>query len=702
MANTPNHAPRTLDGSPSDEARSLYSVDGLSAWRQAEYNVLDQMRANAGFDISNAQYVKDFSDGIENRLDAYLQAQGLDSSDPNYVEIRAMYRDVGVDKINSDVWGNSPASRGIDANDHKSQRDVFNERTRNWQAANPANSQDSDHQTGTTREVSDIRKDLEAARDSWSTISAKVQGRSINFKKIHGHNDARDHYNALVQELGRAELADAVSDQNLSEQDKNAKVIAWLLDEQNKLREQTIEKLGNTKVGKFVKYMNSGSKLQRVGKGILLGGVAGLAGGVAAGAVGAGLLATGIVGASRFVRGYATHDKRGVGSLEDGSVDKTSIVKSIQSGGEDIVGSASEHFNKMFAKDTKREQNKRKIALAMGVGSVAVGATLGYVGHAGLEKWRDFRINKTHLIENRLGIGDENDAPEDQSSDSESGWKGSLVGVIDRADGSGSSAGEAGPSVGGLGDVDTKTEVLDLSSTFAVEAGNGYTHEIVQLAHANGIDLKPGDAWEIHKELVDKVGADYIDLNDFSGSDTYSMGDSKYEVGISSPSDNAQWSSEAQTLLQEKFNSIKNPSITLDNTLDDIDTTVDNTPNTIDVTASAEDMVRQSDLKGVEYAARMSFPDWQDMKSDFHSFLSYLQTGNIAGLNNDEGLQDSLEFFKADLINLVYPGTETNFMWRDTVNGRWVVNDMPEGSSIPEGMIDILGRYKQTLYALAA
>lgn len=47
---------------------------------------------------------------------------------------------------------------------------------------------------------------------------------------------------------------------------------------------------------------------------------------------------------------------------------------------------------------------------------------------------------------------------------------------------------------------------------FDIESGNGYTNELMQFAQANGHELSPQQAWDLHQNLVGKFGGDYIDI----------------------------------------------------------------------------------------------------------------------------------------------------------------------------------------------
>ncbi len=395
---THNHQPTTAP-ELSPEARSLFSISKVNEWRTRQYGILSGLRANS-VSVMDTQYVDDFTASIDSTLDDYLAEQGIDSNSPSYTEIRELYRTASVDRISENEWGNSPASRGVDPNDHRSQRDVFAERITARLGTAPSTAPDQDSENEGRPELTDemldeahlenARFDVNGAREQWATASAKRQGRAFSLKDK-ARDEIRDDYHAKVQKLGILELDGQIADTDDATA-KNAKVITFLFDEQKKLRELTTEKLKGTKVGKFVAFMNKGSLAQRIAKGVGLGFIAGGVGAVGgaligAAGIGAGVAAAVAAGASRFVRGYSSNDRhRGMQTAEEAlgangseiGTDALDTTVSLTDRLDDIAGT----MNDVFEDDTVAEQNKRKKALTWGLGSVAVGAGLGYaLGH---------------------------------------------------------------------------------------------------------------------------------------------------------------------------------------------------------------------------------------------------------------------------------------------------------------------------------
>lgn len=71
---------------------------------------------------------------------------------------------------------------------------------------------------------------------------------------------------------------------------------------------------------------------------------------------------------------------------------------------------------------------------------------------------------------------------------------------------------------------------------FTVEAGSGYTKELMQFAQANGHNLSPSQAFQLHEHLMSKFGTDYINISG-PGSDIYTQAG---DVRLSSPGQ-AEW-----------------------------------------------------------------------------------------------------------------------------------------------------------------
>lgn len=152
--------------------------------------------------------------------------------------------------------------------------------------------------------------------------------------------------------------------------------------------------------------------------------------------------------------------------------------------------------------------------------------------------------------------------------------------------------------------------------------------------------------------------------------------------------------------------------ITTDNpaTVDSPSTPQDvaNTPDWAhDTSLSDNQILDKADLEGLDtYVQEMTgnglATDWTDLKTDSDTIARLLQSGDIDAINQNNGLQDTLNYMHYDFNGIVYPGTNAEIITRDITGGRWVFNTPPSGAEIPKEVLDIVNNYKQTLYALAA
>lgn len=509
MTNNPNHAPTTVEATPaSPEARGLYSIDMVNEWRSSESSRLGGLRTDSiesgAFDDS---YVTSYIEAIEDKLDEFLAAKGVTPDDPEYATLRQLYRDANIDRFNDNAWGNSPASRGVDANDTKSQSDKVEEIIRQWHDEQAEVAED-DEEEDTERTADVIRAELDEARDAWSSMQAKRQGRMWD-RRIEGYNATKERYETLLRELGSRTLEGTITDDNLSDAEKNAAVLAYIFDEQNNLRAKTKEKVKNTRASRFIEkfggWLSRGNNWVRFGKGAAVGLGAGLIGagvGLLAGAAGIGAAVAGastmvITGAARFTRLYAKSDAvagRGMNEMD------AAVLTGWRDGvndqeGDDIITKAVALSNQQFEDDTRKEQGKRRKTTATAMGGMAVGAALGVGGGLLLD-----HLGVSDFVHDRIKI-----------------WGGDHD--VDGSNG-GSGGGGGGGGAETTEDVDWTTPALP-NESFYVDYGHGYTHELVDLATANGQQLSGKDAWDLHLHLVDKFGPDYINIANSGGSDIY-------------------------------------------------------------------------------------------------------------------------------------------------------------------------------------
>lgn len=689
--------------------RDLLSVERADEWRSMQYGVLANMRAKSQY--NDDSYVYKFNDSIDDALESYLDAQGVAEDSPKRDELRRVYRGISIDRISNLEWYASPSSRGetdVEPDKDSSRRDQFIELTRSFnQAETSSTSQDDEADQPETvidsRELSDdqLERSLEEARDKWASFSAKRQGRARN-QVIHGYNQARHDYNQLAREKARRDNLELINDPAASSTDKNAAVTLSMLEEDRQLRQLTTDKLQGTKVSKFINWMNKGGTVRRVGKGILLGAGVGVLGSVLAGAAGASLLAGGAIAgttaATKAFRGYAAvdRDKRGMASSlesqQQATIDEYAANLPSDSGAIDKV---HDRLNAMFEDGSQLEQNKRRRAIAWGVGSMAVGATLGYLMHAGFETLseRNWQLFKDKA--DSFSSAKPSEVPEIPDLDGNSGNpnQDGLTQLDDNSHHQPNQPNGAGENpIPSDNKTDKEPKLKGIEAEFRVESGHGYSHELMDAAQASGGEISPEQAWAAHQQIVDQVGPDYIDLVDKNGADTYSISSDRYDVGISQPAQ-ATWSPEAAPLIADAIDDGEINS-SLDN--------VSSTDHVVDqMSASDPQLDNSSQLSGIE-AAHNDGSNLADLRRNVNTINQLVDANQFEKLNADNSLQDALSYLHADLADVYYPDSTTPIVERSPYDGRWVFNSVPQDSYLPDSVSQTLQSYQSKVYGLAA
>lgn len=334
---------------------------------------------------------------IDETVRDYLGDHGVDHDDDNYDTYYSKLRALSADNVSTLEWnyGNwdrqartTSGKTGFDKL-HDMQHELFGRRL-DFEVSTDA-TEDTETEVTPDEQSAELLRTLTSARDAWSTVSAKRQGRAANIG-IKDRKKVEEAYHAAANAYIAHELAELIADPNESDEFKQVAVVQHLFIEQEALRDQTREKLKDTKINKFVEFMNKGSLSNRIAKGLGLGITAGFVGTALAGAAGAGLIAGSVIATSRFAKGYAVHSRDKVGTKSFAEVVDADRLHDWRSENTefDELRVTSDYFNETFEEDTKHEQSKRRKALALGAGSVAAGAAIGYGLH-GVAEWASGR-----------------------------------------------------------------------------------------------------------------------------------------------------------------------------------------------------------------------------------------------------------------------------------------------------------------------
>ncbi len=263
-----------------------------------------------------------------------------------------------------------------------------------------------------------LRHEVNDLRESLATLSAKRQGSLLDLNKEQ-YDTVRALYNEKVTELARIDLAEDLSNDNLDQTEKNALVIARYFAEQQQLRDLSKEKMASTATGKFINWFTSGTKGQRFIKAALLGAgaatVGAVAGGIIAGVAGTAAIAGGVAAtataASRFAKGYARSDARsgrGIADLSDEhAVNARTSIQSYTDA--DIFDVVQQSLDSQLEHDTKKEKQKRRKSVLMGVGAAAMGGALAtgvavasdFMGSGSVGEWmnrQDPFVDHVHSV----------------------------------------------------------------------------------------------------------------------------------------------------------------------------------------------------------------------------------------------------------------------------------------------------------------
>ncbi|UTX51237.1 hypothetical protein KI440_03455 [Candidatus Saccharibacteria bacterium TM7i] len=531
---SPDNRVEYYNQEPFTTLKQVYDVDGLSALRLALNEAGDSARQAAGSGLK-ARFAE--KKAREEVIERYLGGSGLSKDAHDYKRIYADVQKFSV--IPDHDWYRGDANEeGERAVSFQSRLSVGTHLERRIAEAN------IDTTTSEDGVEEELAADLNAGNDSvpleaidpfiesseahldtlrtkMATLSAKRQQRlfTLSGGKLSREYEAlQNEYNEHIQKLGKVKLAETLEDESLSATEKNATVIAFLFDEQARLREESLEQIKDSKVSKVIEWMNRGNVATRIAKGALIGvsaAAVGTAIGAAAGVAGVAAIGAGsaalITGAARFGRGFARSDAkkgRGLQELDESHKEKaldyigadaraerehTALLglEEVESTGDakDAADfeSAQTYFNSQLEKDTSNEQRKRRRSAAAGLGGIALGAGVGFAAHALIDS------GLTDGWMNRTVSGDVHAAspkPEVSTEPQETPFTGDDVKeIVDQQDG------EMRP--------EPEAPEIMADPSFAIEPGEG------GIAFFQSLGLSEADWYSVHQDLLNNFPQDF-------------------------------------------------------------------------------------------------------------------------------------------------------------------------------------------------
>lgn len=414
----PEHGPReAVVPSQPERSRgnaSFLALNEIEALRQEQYDKYFEALHNKGAltpqDIEAVR--QDVFAQYDIQAAEYLSDHGINENHPRRDEYLALVRSFSIDHIPQSEWyagARNPdgslaqsgmeklleAQRSLEQDDEPGGQDASQDTSDADTVAGDGSDgahADEDHSIDTDPQAegshtfteaggeTPMHLNLDEKRTALARLAAKRQSKLFG-RGGRKYDEAYDEYSAAVTEVGRHEEAQRnEADPARSLEQKNRDVIAFIFDEQRKLREQTVENLRGTKVGRFIEAMNKGGKAVRFLKGTALGVGVGLVASALI-ATGAGVLAgaatAGVMG-SRFARGFAAADARnGRGMPTEVDEQGRNTLDGRVNDPDFAVDHAHDEAMESFEYDTKQEQKKRRSAAAWGMGGIVVGSVIG-------------------------------------------------------------------------------------------------------------------------------------------------------------------------------------------------------------------------------------------------------------------------------------------------------------------------------------
>lgn len=504
--------------------------------------------------------------------------------------------------------------------------------------------------------------------------------------------------------------------------------------------------------GRRAEFLNWYTNLPTIKKIAVTAGLVG--GGAAAGFVSAGLGVTASfvavgVGAYRLTRGYAMR----VSKIYSDKVRPPDYKVRELTNGEELVSKTLD-FLKLDSQEAIVNAEKiKKRAVFTAVGSVALGSFGGVlvdkvvdgpnIGRAAAERvssWAKIIKGSRGLTQPSIedSIAPSSNGILSQARDaglSQESVVPSFDDVLSGRDGV-DNLGE-GPTVireAKVVEVSISPERKVLEANFRIDRGSSYIKELREsVKSVYGEDISLEEAWKLHMKIVDEVGQDYIDLLNYEGPDTYDMGNSPYEVGISRDG-YASWDKGAVRIMDGEYGHNHN-NIALADRKDGLGYEVPkldvNDPRPSDELlppsqnfgeisggnpdgglngSGGDNKLDPSDggLVGIEEAEKAEANqtdgiEWESMRLDAQEMYGMLKVGDIDSVNTDPKFQKTLEYIQKDIGHITYKDTNTKVieLVGSGFNTRWQINALP-GREIPDKVIKVFESYVKSLRLRAA
>lgn len=554
---SPNFPPAGPENNANDDPFSFFAPENIEQLREAQkqarqeemdnvdpFNPTERKAAEARAAARYQDIIHDYASDFD-----FLRGmEGLDPSDPaydDYQDVMDHLGQVSIDQMSDDEWQiGQTAQDGTHTPSGRDQvKQIHDRQLRAYRQAstprptNPNNSNDDTIvSTEMQQEITDrlergdrLQKALTAARDKLAEMALKRQGKMLDVVSSEYKQAYQEYRDAMIAFGKFNEELEDLKNASRTQNEKNISAVGYLIEEDEKLRTLTNEKWGNTKVGKLCTWLAKGNFAQRTLKGVGLGlAAAGTAALVTATTAGTGTLgvaagggATVVTLATRLMRGYgAVRGRQGGMAGELSRAEAGELMRLIGIHGN--MDDAGHFITERYDESVGNERRKNRNAVAWGMGSVVVGASLAEFVHLAADHATDY-ADKLHsswgAVREAMGFGPNGAVPHEMPEGDSSGIGkaiGDLAEQLDK-DGDGHSDG-----VGPGGEVAPEANVGDHITAAQLEAMSDIDKGMGGIQLFKEMGLSAGD-WYQHEEALLKAHPD----------DFYRMADG--HVGLQHP-----------------------------------------------------------------------------------------------------------------------------------------------------------------------
>lgn len=417
-----------IEDLPSDPVAFL-SIQSINALRAAQDKYTSEIRSRAiesapdifsASDAVNAA-VAEASHDYDEMVTDYLK-QFIAEDDPKFEEYKGFLRALSVDMMNDDVFVNGD-KRGDGTYDEEAagwKLAYTYRKTESERLATPDDDEvdedDEDEPDADSDKATEVAEAIERMNELSSAIakSRKEYAEALarrsrklrsGGKSLETVNEAESKWRKALEEFTKAYSVKSFNERPTDKDEREwrelttTNLIAGTIEEYKLLELAKVTAMEDSKMGKFVGFMNNGGFIKRMLKGAGVGVVAGIATiplGLAGGFIGAGaIVAGGAVGIGRFARSFAGWQGRKPSARDNLATDVASLQEAAKKDGSELSAADLRSLDPIIAiqrvlqAGTRLERNRDRAdrkalrrSVAVGAGAVIAGALVSVGMHA--------------------------------------------------------------------------------------------------------------------------------------------------------------------------------------------------------------------------------------------------------------------------------------------------------------------------------